>query len=240
MMLRLPEVLLLDLDDTLVSFSAGGDFWPAAYAACAPADFAVDSARFCAAVSRVSTPFWADTERAFRGRMDLVWARRQVVQLAFAELGLPPDELAHAIADRYTWQKEDAVTPFAGALETLHALRERGVRLGLITNGCSDFQRRKLTRHALEAAFETVLIEGEFGVGKPHASIFQEALRLMRVSARDAWMVGDNLVADIGGAQACGIHAVWNDHARGGLPADSAILPDRVIHHVQDLLQLQV
>lgn len=44
--------------------------------------------------------------------------------------------------------------------------------------------------------------------GKPSAAFFEEALRLLGVAARDAVMVGDDVVNDVLGAQAVGITGV--------------------------------
>lgn len=233
---ELPRVLLFDLDDTLLAFSAGRDLWPDAYRAQTREQPPVTVEAFHAAIQRVAPLFWADRERATRGRLDLIWARRQVVALAFAELALDAPELALAVADDFTWRKEAAVALFDGALDVLEELRRRGVKLGLVTNGNAAFQRRKLERFALESFFGAILIESEWRAGKPDPSIFREALLRLDATAGDAWMVGDNLEADVAGAKAAGLRAVWNDHARTGLPGAAPATPDLVIHHVRELL----
>lgn len=58
----------------------------------------------------------------------------------------------------------------------------------------------------------------------------------MNARADETWMVGDNLETDIAGAQACGLYPVWHDHARSGLPSNAAVVPQRVIQHVAELL----
>jgi putative hydrolase of the HAD superfamily len=232
----LPPVLLLDLDDTVVHFTRGRpDFWLGAFEA-HRRQGDPDAGRFSQAVAEVARDYWADAPRAARGRLDLWRARREVAVLAFERLGLPPGEQqrAHAIADAFTAAKEEAVAPFDGAVAALETLRARGVRLGLVTNGHPDFQRRKLERHDLGRFFEAVLIEGEWGVGKPDPTIFHEALARMRARPEDAWMVGDNLEADIGGASAVGLKTVWVDHVGSGL--GDALRPDRVIRHIAELV----
>ena len=233
----LPPVVLFDLDDTLVSFSAGPrDFWREAWDAHAAGHGGVTAAQLSAAVARAARRYWADPELAARRRQDLFAARREVAALAFAELGLDEPALSRRVADEFTTRKEDAVAPFEGAVAALESLRAQGVRLGLVTNGSGHFQRRKLERYDLVRLFEAILVEGEWGRGKPHPSIFREALRRMGVEPSQAWMVGDNLSADIAGAQALGILGVWNDHARAGLPEQPPAYPRRVIHHVRELL----
>jgi len=232
----LPSVLLLDLDDTILSFSASGrDFWREAFRELGAAT-GVDEDAFAAALGAVADEFWGEAERAHRGRLDLVGTRRALAASAFAHLGVPVPECADAIGDHMTWSKEEAVQPFPGAVAALDGLRERGVRLGLVTNGSGEFQRRKLERFDLERHFDAVLVEGEWGAGKPDPTIFREALRRLDAATDDAWMVGDNLSADIHGAQSVGLRTVWIDATRSGLPTSPPARPDRVVHHLVELI----
>ncbi len=47
-----------------------------------------------------------------------------------------------------------------------------------------------------------------------------------------AWMIGDNLYADIGGAKASGLTATWIHRGRLKLPETPPALPDRSIGHL--------
>jgi putative hydrolase of the HAD superfamily len=232
----LPRVLLFDLDDTILRFSAGQpNFWLESLRHHLPEHGG--HALLAAAIERESRAFWAPAERAFWGRQNMQQARRLIATAALSAAGLEL-ELCQRVADLMTEQKEAAVHPFEGALETLARLRAHGHRLALLTNGCSAFQRRKLARHALEPLFELVLIEGELGYGKPDRRVFEAALAHLGAEPRAAWMIGDNLDADIAGAQALGIHGVWHDAERVGLPASPAAIPHRVIHRLSDLFEL--
>lgn len=236
--MRLPPVLLLDLDDTIVSFSATPrDFWREAYEKEHLRFGEVSQERFIDAIQVAGRDFWREPGRAFTGRMDLRRARRKIAEAAFKRIGLRDQMLAIEVADYFTWEKESAVAPFPGAIDALFALRARGIRLGLVSNGSSSFQRKKLSRFDLERFFEVILIEGELGYGKPDPRIFQQALDRLRVSADDAWMVGDNLQADIAGAKAVGLVTVWNDYARSGLPQENRVAPDVIIQRISDLIE---
>lgn len=82
----------------------------------------------------------------------------------------------------------------------------------------SGFQRRKLSRFELEPLFEILLIEGELGYGKPDRRVFGAALAHFGSDARETWMIGDNLEADVAGAQGLDIFGVWHDAEGTGLP----------------------
>lgn len=230
----LPRVVLFDLDDTLLHFTAGQpDFWRLAIERFLPERG--DHAALLAALERASSDFWGEPERAFWGRQNMIEARRRVARAALGALGVERSS-CERIADEMTEQKEAQMRPVAGALETLATLRERGHRLALLTNGCSTFQRRKLARFRLEPLFELILVEGELGYGKPDRRVFESALGHFGARATEACMIGDNLEADIAGAQALGIAAVWFDAHGTGLRPGERCAPERVIERLSELV----
>lgn len=124
------------------------------------------------------------------------------------EHGLPD-----ALADRLV-QSHREISPrvgslFPDALATLEALRRRGLALGLISNGRVDTQGAKLQRLGLEPFFAATLISEREGVRKPDRRIFERALERLGVSADQAWFIGDHPMADVAGAHAAGLTAVW-------------------------------
>jgi putative hydrolase of the HAD superfamily len=232
----MPALWLFDLDDTILRFSAGQpNFWRRALERKAP-ELAEQHGRLEQLIATVNHAYWSDATRAFWGRQNMHQARRIVARIALAAEGLD-SELCDVIADDMTEEKEAHVRPFDGALEVLRQLRQQGQRLGLLTNGCSTFQRRKLRRYELEPLFELILIEGELGYGKPDARVFRSALQHFGARAEDTWMIGDNLDADIAGAQQLGITGIWHDAAGLGLPAECRVAPARVIRGLAELLQ---
>jgi putative hydrolase of the HAD superfamily len=156
--------------------------------------------------------------------------------MAFSQLGIDDMALVQEMTDSYMELKSVIVEPFPGALDTLRRLRQVGVRLALITNGIAQEQRSKLRLAELQPLFESILIEGEFGTGKPDARVFRHTLGQLNIRPQETWMVGDNLVGDVGGAQAMGIYGVWVDWRGRGLPADSTIRPDRTIRAITELV----
>lgn len=238
-----PRALFFDLDDTIVSFSTGQErLWSTVLSKHAEALAVAGVERDLATLSRVldevvGPAYWADEERAVKGRLELYRARREVLMLGLRELGWElPDVEAFRIADAYTDAKEHAVAPLGDAITVVHQLRQRGYSLALLTNGGSEFQRRKIRRYELDQLFDVILVEGEWGVGKPHRSVFEEALRRVSVAPADVWMIGDNFDADICGAASVGISGVWVHHGRA-LP-EGSVKPLHTVAHIRQLLDL--
>jgi putative hydrolase of the HAD superfamily len=112
-------------------------------------------------------------------------------------------------------------------LQTLKTLRERRLKLGLITNGPTSWQERKITSMGIAPLFDTILISGSEGIEKPDPRIFTRALERCSVPAAEAIFVGDHPDADIGGAKAAGLRPVWKRMAYWSVPADVATI-DRI------------
>ncbi len=95
----------------------------------------------------------------------------------------------------------------SGVETTLARLRDRGLRLGIV----SDFDYR-LTEvlESLEIAglFDAVVLAGQQGATKPDARLFEAALNALGVSARDAVYVGDDPERDLAGARGAGLTAI--------------------------------
>ena len=181
------------------------------------------------AIKASSSEYWSDAERHRVGRLNMDLTRQKIVASALAGLGIDDSSLALEMALAYAVHREDAIIPFPGALETLQELRKRDVRLALLTNGSATIQRRRIEKHALPSYFDCILIEGEFGFGKPDRRVYLHALDQLGVIPKEAWMVGDNLEWEVAIPQYLGMFAIWFDFADKGLPASSAVHPDRMI-----------
>ena len=239
--LILPTAIFLDMDDTLLVDDALSE--PSWRTVCGQysnrlhnlsADLVYHTIR------AASNKYWSDGEKHRLGRLDLYQARRDVVNMAFADLGLQIPGLAVEMADAFSAVKEAAIAPFPGVMAALHSLKTQGLRLALITNGSSLTQRKKINRFGLEPFFDCVLIEEEFGVGKPDERVFRAALDNLQVQPSGTWMVGNDLNHDIAGAQKLGILGVWIDRKKTGLPFQSTVKPDRIILDLTELLPYRV
>jgi putative hydrolase of the HAD superfamily len=109
--------------------------------------------------------------------------------------------------------------------------------MALVTNGDKSQQREKIERYDLGRYFDVILIEGEFGAGKPEEVVYRHVLERLGVPAREASMVGDNLEWDVAAPQRLGLTGVWVDRAGTGLAAGSAVRPDRVIREFREIVE---
>ncbi len=235
----LPPAIIFDMDDTILSDDKAAEkCWRQVCQEFADqiSGLNVGADALLTEIRQVRRWYWDDPARSHRGGLDLVVARREILTLAFDNLDVRAPELAQEIVDVYLKLKSNMVQPFPGALDTLVSLGRSGVKLGLISNGNAAEQRAKVRRAGLEPLFESILIGGEFGVAKPDPRVFLHTLDKLDVGGADTWMVGDNLINDVGGAQAVGIYGIWVDWRGVGLPEDSTVKPDHIIRSIVELL----
>lgn len=87
----------------------------------------------------------------------------------------------------------------AGARELLDRLRAAGLRVGLLTNGPSTLQRRKLAVTGLDRLVDAVAISEEIGFSKPEPRAYRRAAELLGCQPEETAMVGDQLEWDVEG-----------------------------------------
>lgn len=215
------KAVFLDVDDTLV------DYAPAARAS-------------FAAVFGPEAPYeqWLALdhyERYLNGELSFRVMRETRMADFLAMLGRAED-----VPDAVTFERRrfeglaEHYRLFDDALPCVADLRERGLRIGLITNNESEHQRDKIRRTGLEGLFDAVIISDEVGVAKPNAQIFEHALAALDVAPGEAMHVGDNLVADARGARDAGLHGVWLDRYR----SRHTVRDVPVVHCLQDVSRL--
>jgi putative hydrolase of the HAD superfamily len=235
----LPAAILFDLDDTIIQvYARPEEAWGRLLARFGEA-FGEDRdsvGQVQRAILEEARAFWSDPQNAAKWRLDIAAARRLVVRRALARLGRPDDALADRIGDAFTEMRRAEYRLFPDALDTLKRLRASGVRLALVTNGQAEAQRAKVARFDLEWRFDHIQIEGEFGKGKPEPEVYRHVLDRLRVTARDSWMVGDNIEWEVAAPQRLGMRGIWYDPHKQGLPAGSPIRPDRIIARLADIL----
>lgn len=125
-------------------------------------------------------------------------------------------------------------------IETLAALQKAGIPMGIVSNTTNpgfmkDYERSIL---GLDPYFEFSIYSSEVPYRKPHPSIFQLALARLNLDPAEVLFVGDNLKADVVGAQSVGMPTAWLNRNGKDLPSD--VIPDYEIKSAAELLTLPV
>jgi putative hydrolase of the HAD superfamily len=231
----LPKAIFLDLDDTILNDSGPVDACWLDACAIGSAECGVAKNVLFGAIKSTGEWFWSDPERHRLGRLDLETARTEVVRLALKGLEIDSDGLAAMIGRAYHDRREERLEIFPDALKTLQWFRDQGCRLALLTNGNGIPQRRKIDTFGLAPLFDSILIEGEVGFGKPDPRIYRLALERLGVSPADVWTIGDNLEWDVVQPQKLGIFAIWINPSEPDASDLGSARPDRIIRTLSDL-----
>ncbi|MCU1229636.1 MAG: putative hydrolase superfamily [Acidobacteria bacterium] len=134
-----------------------------------------------------------------------------------------------------------------GAAEVISTLKQRGFRVGLISNTGRTpgyALRDVLDNLGLGASIDVMLFSNEHGECKPSASIFEELRRGLDVAYDELMFVGDNLYVDVHGAQRLGMRGVhFVPPVRGTAVAPPfehglEIVADATISDLRELLTL--
>ena len=150
---------------------------------------------------------------------------------AMGEIGVDDDPLSEELARHVVDVRRKYHSIYPETRGVLESLQGR-CRLGLLTNGAPRIQRAKLETTALEKYFDSIIVSGEVGIGKPDAKIFELMLMRMGVEPSAAVMIGDGIRSDISGANGAGICSIWVNRT-GKQPIDG-VVPD---HKVTDLMK---
>jgi putative hydrolase of the HAD superfamily len=230
--------MLIDMDDTILSAHGHPEIaWNIV-----ATEFAGELGQFSPrqvadAIADTARGFWAVAGAEWR--LKLAEARAEVVRRGLATLAggaVLPADLAVRLAERFTTYRDEQMFVFPGAHDAIDALKARGVKLALVTNGAADIQRGKIERFALAHRFDHIQIEGEHGFGKPEERAYRHAMDALGVTAGETWMIGDNLEWEVVVPQRLGIYAIWIDVHGDGLPEGTSVRPDRIIRSLTELL----
>ncbi len=171
---------------------------------------------------------------------------KQILTAALVACGAPEDLLdPAAILQVYedNWAMPAGERVYPDVIEVLPQFEQNGIELGIITNASHPMSQRdrELELTGILAYFPRCrLSAADVGYLKPHTAIFEHALDLLDIQPDEAIFVGDNLHADVGGAQNAGMRAVWriNSINQQSQLNDHDIKPDGTIKTFHDLLTL--
>ena len=200
-----PVCIWFDLDDTLITTTASLTAAIKASKAYIEADYPQFSERDIAynSMDVWLTELGPGTEGfADLSQMNLNAFRSHIVHGTLSRMGIETIDAAR-LMDCSALAEESSWSCFPGVHKLLEDLQEHGITLGIISNGPTALQHRKLSLSGLTQYFTHILLDCEVGVSKPDSRIFQAAETLM--PSCHHVMIGNDPDADINGA----IRAKW-------------------------------
>jgi putative hydrolase of the HAD superfamily len=189
----LHKAVLFDLDDTL---------YP---------ERAYVLSGFRTVAKYISTTYNFDTEDAYSRLASAFYRgiRGNTFDLILSDLGLPTNqELVHHLVEVYRTHNPH-ITLYADATRALSMLRSH-FRLGILTDGDSAVQRRKVRALGIEPLFDAILYSDDLGRThwKPSVLPFHHLLCRLGIEPAQAVYIGDNPRKDFIGARAVGLTTI--------------------------------
>jgi pyrophosphatase PpaX len=126
---------------------------------------------------------------------------------------------------------------YPGVEETLRELRNRDIKIGLVTNNGRAGTNLTLNRFRLKALFDAVVTRDDCKEMKPDAAPVRQVLAELNSRAEEAILVGDG-VMDIIAAKAAGLRSVAVATGPSGIDRLLQTEPDYVLGSINDLQKL--
>jgi putative hydrolase of the HAD superfamily len=150
--------------------------------------------------------------RALRAATDLEYSVLGVLRLVAERLGitfdLPDRDLAYVLFEGAVTM---APTPHVG--ELLDAADRAGCPVAILSNTAfpAEVLERCLAQRGLAGRFRFVMASADYGLRKPHATLFATAAARLRLDPADIWFAGDRPSRDVAGANRAGMVSVHYD-----------------------------
>ena len=156
-----------------------------------------------------------------------------------------PAEVVGPNAARLTrlWRDHDGRrVVHEGTLETIHELKARGYKLGIIANTVTETEIPDwMCRDGVADCFKTVILSSKVRLRKPDPTIYQLAARCIGSKPENCAYVGDNPVRDVEGAVNAGFGAMILFEDAGTADREGkapTVQPDYRIRSIPELLDL--
>jgi putative hydrolase of the HAD superfamily len=193
--------------------------------------------------------FWE--ELALRYKSYGLWAQENLLQLTEKEIwtrwllpDVPPQQIEPIAAElSLAWsERKGRTVPIPDAEDTLHKLKQRGYKLGVISNSMSTLDiPHYLELFGWEDYFEAVILSSAVKCRKPAPEIFWEATRVLKLIPAQCAYIGNRISRDLVGCKRAGFAVgiiIETEGKRRADEQDQLIQPDLIIHSLAELLMV--
>lgn len=212
------RAVLFDLDDTLHDDTYAFTTAAQEVAAEVAAEHGIDALALKKAYIAQAEGFWHRLTTSELQTKLSQW-RAEMWGDALRSVGLDDMHLAERSARNYNVYRKKYFALFPGALDLLRELKDRGLKLALLTNGVSETHREKIALLQIAEYFDAIFLADEVGMLKPDPLLFAHACTKLRTSPSESAMVGDRYERDIAGALTAGLFTIWMNVRGERLPA---------------------
>ncbi|AMC94040.1 hypothetical protein AOC36_08580 [Erysipelothrix larvae] len=165
--------------------------------------------------------------------------RRQILFAALKNLEFEKKEaVLEFMLTQFPINRNEMISLYPYVHKTLGALKQRGYKLALITNGGGEVQMEKIQHFNLDPYFDVLWISGDRGYFKPDRRVFETVSDELGVTLKEACMVGDNYSWEVKAPICYGMKAIYFDGHQKGLPREVQIKPHCIISSMSELLEL--
>lgn len=171
---------------------------------------------------------WSRYEKGYITTEELKWRRMWRTLLDFK---IANEQLSKEMAAYFLEKLPTKKKVFEYTYEILDYLTEKNYSMHLITNGFEKTQWLKLNNSGLAKYFQNVITSELANASKPKKEIFEFAIQRAKCDIQSSIMIGDNLEADIKGAQDAGMDTIFANH----INVECAIKPTYIIKHLKEL-----
>lgn len=124
------------------------------------------------------------------------------------QLGVKPAIYAMELYDTYWDCMLEEMQLYPYVRELLERLKQKDIKIGLLTDLTAHIQYRKLKKLGIESYFDYIVTSEEAGAEKPSAKMFELMLQKTGNKPEEMLMIGDSLEKDIKGAEKCGMQTL--------------------------------
>jgi len=129
--------------------------------------------------------------------------------IAFYQMVFERLEINHKEAGKYfneEWSNHPQAEIYPEATDVLRTLKERGYKIGIITNTINDYPLVRLKETGLMDFIDVVVQSFKFGKSKPNTEIFDHTCKELGLDKRLTVHVGDEYYQDIKGGREAGMY----------------------------------
>jgi len=229
---KLPDVILLDLDNTVYSY--GPCHKLALEKVESYAQEAVGLPNFRIAYDKARKEVHIRLKGTASSHNRLLYFQR-LLELCGHSMKI---NLAAKLYEIYWNTFIEHVKIFDGVYSFLECANRLNIPVALVTDLTADIQFKKIVKFKMENLIDVLVTSEEAGKDKPDRAIFDIALKKVGCKRESTWMIGDSLSKDIAGGKSVGAITFLkiNNNDNRNFPTELA--PDHVFESFYELVDI--